>query len=284
MTSINTKLKLAYDFEAEKKYLHSYQILKSILFENPDNHQAVGRLALLHEKMEWLEPGIELCENYLDLKGESIDIIKIYVHLLIKNSDYEKAVSVIEDIKTDEGPELAFLRGELLYLLKKYDESRIFFQNYINNFKGIYLLPQAHLYLAKSLYQLNRYDDSLNNLKISENLTTQNPEIFALQAEIYLKKGMYFTGFESVRKALKFKKEDFLYNKLAAMILVKMQEFKKADYYIKSCLEKKDTDAEVFSLAGICALNLENERKANIYFRKALELDPESKQAVNNLK
>lgn len=283
---IEHKLKKAIDFEMQGNYLHSLQIYRALLEEYPDENSIIVKLVLLYEKMNYFEKAIEFLDKYILENPGNEDIILFYADLLIRNYYYDRAVDILTLISGEQKSLAKYMLALSYYNLKEYEIAKINFETFIEEYRGSGMIPDAYVYLAKTLIELNKIEDSLNLLKKAEKIFSLNSELYQVLAQVYYHKEMYFHAYEAIKKTIKLS-NDITSFEWAGKILIKMGEFENAEKYLRNSLDNENPKAETYSLLGLVYLHINKNEKARECFGKALELDPENqlaKEAIIKIK
>lgn len=275
------KFQIAESFEREGKFLHALQIYYILLKNKNHKKSAVIKLADIYQKFGKIDKAIILFENYLS-ENLDIEMRKYFANYLIKNGHNEKALEVLEYISKESNPEIFFLTGLANYKSKEYEIAKINFVEFVKRNKKSELLPDAYLYISKSYRHLNNFDLALENAKISEMIWNRNFELYLNLAKIYFHKEMYLHAFEAVSKAIKINNKEFRLYKWAGKILYYMDEFEKAEDYLRKFINECDSiqDSEIYALLGGTCLKNRKYKEAQDYFELSLKIDPGNETAI----
>ena len=255
MEQVEYKLQLAEDFEKEGKYLHALQIYYSLFHRKEFKRTAIVKLSSLYEKMDKADQAVKLFESYL-LDNFDVEMRKYFSHYLIQNLKYTKAIEVLQYVSKEDNPEVYFLSGLASYKLGDYEIAKINFSEFTRKNRKSDLLPEAYLYLSKAYRHLNQYDSALENAKYSELIWNNNFELYLNMAKIYFYKKMYFHAFESITKAIKLNNIEPSLLKWAGKILYFMDEYEKAEDYLRKFVNHCNEDPEIYALLGnVCLKN-----------------------------
>jgi len=284
MDQLDYKLKLASDFENNKKYLHALQIYEPLL-NNPDFERiATLRLSNIYEKLNKPDKSVNILATYCKNHQDDIILLKYFIHLLLRNNLYEEAINHLIHVQKDKYPDFYFLNGYANYHIAEFEIAKINFYEFLKNNSDSELVAEAHHYISKTLLRLNSTDEAQKHALIAEELTVNNPDIYLTLAQIYYQKKMYLHADEKVRRALSFSADNPIYIKWAGKILYKMDEYEKAELHFRSFLSSSIPDAELYSLLGFSCLKNNKKEEAIKFFNKALGLDPKSELALSGLK
>lgn len=280
MSPIDNKLRMASQFEDEKKYLHALQIYEPLINDEQYKKIASLRLSNIYEKLNNTEKAINLLQNYCDTKPEDYSVKLYFAHFLLRHKKYENCLNLLSTIPTEENTEVYFLKGYANYHLGDFEISQINFFSYIEKEKNSEFLFEAHHYLAKIFLNIGKLDDAEKSAANSEKLFSQNPDLKLTQAIIYYYKEMYLHAYEEIRRALSLNEGEPNYIKWAGKILVKIEDYEKAEDYLRNYIKVSEPDSELFSLLGLACLNTNKMNDAKTYFAKALEIDPNNEAAI----
>ena len=280
MSPIDNKLRMASQFEDDKKYLHALQIYEPLVNDEQYTKIASLRLSNIYEKLNNAKKAIELLQNYCDAKPEDYSVKKYFAHFLLRHKKYESCLNLLSSIPADENTEVYFLKGYANYHLGDFEISKINFTLFIENEKKSELLFEAHHYLAKIFLNIGELDNAEKSVADSEKLFSQNPDLKLTQAIIYYYKEMYLHAYEKIRRALSLKEGEPNYIKWAGKILIKIEDYEKAENYLRSYITVSEPDSELLSLLGLACLNTNKMNDAKTYFLKALEIDPDNEVAM----
>ena len=281
MNEIEYKLKSALDFEKEGKLLHAVQILRPLLEDEKAKRTAGIRLAGIYEQLKNISAASTILKDYLNEKADDDNVRKFYSHFLIRQSMYEEALEVLSALPVELHLEVYFLLGIANFYLNDFKIAKINFEAFIKNNSKSDLLPEAHLYLAKTNSELEFYDNAMKAAKESEKLFSFNYEVHLTLAIIYYHKKMFYHANDSIKKALSMSEEDPILSEWAGKIFFKLGEFEKAENYLRSCVEQSRTSSEIYSLLGVACMNINKLEDAGKFFEESLKLNPDDEVALN---
>ena len=215
---------------------------------------------------------MNIIDEYL-IKADDIEIRKIYTHYLVRHGFYDKALDVVSEISKEDHPEILFLVGMANYNLESYDVALINFTDFIRINRTSELVPEAYIYLAKINIKEKDYDKSLDYLRSSENISTQNINLYKTYAETYIKKGMFLHANEAIQKAFELDPSEMLLQKIAAKIMYELSEFKQAEFFLKNYIRNSQADIDDYNLLAKTYEKLNRKKEAELYYKKAKEAE-----------
>lgn len=270
---------MASQFEDEKKYLHALQIYEPLLKAEKYKKIVHLRLSNIYEKLNNTSKAIELLQQYCETEPEDFSAHKYFVHFLLRHKYYEKALEFLSLIPTKESTEVFFLAGFANYHLGEFEIAKNHFTSFVENESKSELLFEAHHFLAKIYLNLGHLDEAEKSTLNSEKLFSQNPDLKFTQAKIFYYKEMYLHAYEKIRRALALNEAELNYMKWAGKILVKLEDFSKAENYLRNYINVSEADSELYFLLGLTCLNTDKINEAKSFFDKALEIDPNNEEA-----
>lgn len=269
------KLKKAQEYEDKKDLLTPLQIYLSLLDEYPNERVVLVRLVLLYEKMSKVSILTKILDNYIEQNAEDEEMMLFYGDILIRNHFYDKAVDVLTLVAGNQKVTAKYMLSLAYYNLKDYKIAKINFEKFIEQYRGSHLIPNAYVFLAKTLIELNEIDPAYEIIKNAEQIFSLDNELYLVLSQVYYKKEMFFHAYDAIKKSIKLnnKPEAFEW---AGRILIKMGEYENAYKYLKNSITNENPSADTFSLLGLTFLYKKNNNEALNYFNKALEIDPEN--------
>ena len=276
------KIKDAIAFEDEGKYLHALNIYRSLLFDQPDNKIVVIRLSDVFDKLNNKIAAVNILEKYVAKNPDDNDLCLYLGEYLIKNSEFEKAADVLTFVDGEYKGVADYMIAVSYFNLGEYEISKLNFEQFISKNKGSNLIPDAYVYLAKSMMELNKVDDALEIMKECEKIFSLKWEVFLVFAQIYYRKEMYFHAYESIKSAIKLESNLTIFE-WAGKISLKMGKYENAEKYLRNSLKRNDVNPEIYSLLGLTYLKIQDFEKAKIHFVKALEMNPDDQLALDGI-
>lgn len=265
-------LRKAEDFEKEGNLIHAIQIYKQLSDDEIVKRTVLIKLISIYERLNNIKAAMNIIDEYL-IKADDIEIRKIYTHYLVRHGFYDKALDVVSEISKEDHPEILFLVGMANYNLESYDVALINFSDFIRINRTSELVPEAYIYLAKINIKEKDYDKSLDYLRSSENISTQNIDLYKTYAETYIKKGMFLHANEAIQKAFELDPSEMLLQKIAAKIMYELSEFKQAEFFLKNYIRNSQADIDDYNLLAKTYEKLNRKKEAELYYKKAKEAE-----------
>ncbi|MBL1212090.1 MAG: tetratricopeptide repeat protein [Ignavibacteriae bacterium] len=279
MTQNDFQLQKAIDFENSGNLLHAVQIYQSLLNDKVYKRNATIRLVNIYSKLNKISAAVNILDEYMNSNKDDYDFAKYFGHFLVTNSQFEKAIELLSEFDFDKRPEAYYLVGAAYFGLKDFENSRINFLQLLAFSDQHELFADAYIYLAKINLILNNIDEADEALEKIRKTKISNFEFYFVDAQIHFKKGMYFHAYELIRKAEKLNADSSEIALWGGRILLKMEEYQKAESYLLKSLNDAPTP-EVYSMLGWVCLKNRKEKDAEDYFSKALSLEPNYKSAL----
>ena len=126
---------------------------------------------------------------------------------------------------------------------------------------------------------MNNIDEADESLAKIRKTKISNFDFYFVDAQIHFKKGMYFHAYELIRKAEKLNANSGETAIWAGRILLKMEEYQKAETYLLKSL-KDEPSPEAYTMLGWACLKISKQKDAEEYFGKALSIEPNNKSAL----
>ncbi len=283
MNNTENKLRMATQFEDEKKYLHALQIYEPLV--NNDKYKKIAclRLSNIYEKLNNAQKAKQLLQRYCETEPDDYSVKKYFAHFLLRNKLYEDCLAVLSTISNEESSEVFFLSGYANYNLGEFEIAQINFDSFIESEKKSELLFEAHHYLAKIYLNQGNLEEAEKSTLYSEKLFSQNADLKQTQAIIFYYKKMYRHAYEKIRRALALNEAEPSYMKWAGKILLKVEDYKKAENYLRNYINVTEPDSELLTLLGSACLNTAKMEEARSLFEQALEIDPLNENAKKGI-
>lgn len=278
------KLNLASGFESLGNYLHALQIYTSLIESDETYIEPYLRLVMLYEKTGRVEEAGKVLEKMTEVNKTNDYALIFASEFFIRFSNWEKALSVVENIDASVYPVAYYWSGLCNYNLKNYGHARESLE-YLRKIDGKYEYWSHALFLLANIeFDTGNYNQALEFAKEIEYVYTDNWELYLLLAKIYYKLDMIIHADEKITKALKFAKGNPKVYESAAKIFLKAGKLKKSEKYFDLLMESTDEiSAEIYSsMASIAEANKEPE-KARLYYELALSIDSGYRPAMNAL-
>jgi tetratricopeptide (TPR) repeat protein len=279
MTQNDYQLQKAIEFEESGNYLHAIQIYQSLLDDQIYGRNSTLRLVGIYEKLNKIEPAVKVLDKYLSNSPLDYDFIKYFGHFLISHSYNQKALQILNEFDFESKPEAYFLAGIAYFGLEDYENSKLNFLQLLAYSEKTELFVDTYLFLAKINLKLNNIDDAHEVLGKIRKSKTSNFEFYLIDAQIHFSKGMFFHAYELIREAEKLSKDNPEVAMWAGKILLKMDEYSKAESYLLRYV-KTQPSSEAYSMLGWACLKNRKIKDAETYFGKALNIEPENQSAL----
>jgi tetratricopeptide (TPR) repeat protein len=279
MTQNDYQLQKAIEFENSGNYLHAIQIYQLLIDEQIHSRNSTLRLVGIYEKLNKIEPAIKILDKYISNNCDDHDFIKYFGHFLITHAQYKKALEVLQEFDFEKKPEAYFLAGIAYFELEDYENSKLNFLQLLAYSEQTELFADTYIFLAKinlKLDNLEEADEILTKLRKSK---ISNFEFYLIDAQIHFLKGMFFHAYELIREAEKLSSENFEIVKWAGKILLKMEEYTKAENYLLKLINTQPS-SEAYTMMGWACLKNQKVKDAENYFAKALSIDPDYQSAI----
>ncbi|MCL5027748.1 MAG: tetratricopeptide repeat protein [Bacteroidetes bacterium] len=278
---LDHKMKLAQDFEAQGKLLHSVQIYNSLIEQNPELIELYFRLSSLYEQLGNLNSASSLLKQILEKDPENKDVRLFYGQFFLRNSKWEDAIETLSYILPQEEPSVSFFIGYSHFMLNEFELAKNSFLNFISFGKQSELLHEAYIYLAKLELNLKNFENTLMYAKKAETMYSNFWELNKIYAETYYNMGMYAHAVLPIEKAIKLNPEEPSIYELAGKIYLKLSEFSKAEKKFLKYIEKiEEVPSDVYTKLAEACLKSQKAKDALAYFDIAIKLDPENQTAI----
>ncbi len=267
--NIEAQFKKASSLINEGNQLAAIQIYKNLLDEKESERNATIKLADLYDQAGQTNSAIDLFYKYLDRNYDDDEIIKLVSYFLVRNSLFTDAEKFISKFQYVQDENMDFLKGVVNYHINKLSISQKTFSNFIKKYKSSELIPSVLFYLSKIYLISSQYDNALESIKKSIELSPSSAESFKVEAEAYFKKDMYYHANESIQKALKLNPSVIEWRHFQIKILILLDEIKKAKDKLSNAIDKSDSSAEILNMIGSWHLKNKEIPEANKYFEIA---------------
>jgi tetratricopeptide (TPR) repeat protein len=282
---LDYKLKLARDFQAQGKLLHSLQLYESIINEFSEFTDAYFGMAEVYESLGNIEPAIDLLKEYLETDNENKTVRLFLGQYLLRNSRWEETIDVLSYILPEEEPVVYFFLGYAHFMLTEYELAKINFLNFVSHTEHSELLHEAHIYLAKTEIKLSNFEKALTFAKKADIMYSNYWELNAIYAEIYYNLDMHAHGVSPVEKAIKLNPNEPKIYELAGKIYFKLGDFIKAEKNFLKYIElTEDVSSDAYTKLAETCLRGNKFSDALVFFDIALKIDPENKFAYEGRK
>lgn len=280
MTQNDYQLQKAIEFEESGNYLHAIQIYQTLLDDQLYSRNSTLRLVNIYEKLNKIEPAVKVLDKYLSNSPLDYDFIKYFGHFLISHSYHQKALQILHEFDFESKPEAYFLAGIAYYGIEDFENSKINFLQLLAYSEKTELFIDTYLFLAKINLKLNNLEDADEVLSKIRKSKISNFEFFLIDAQIHFGKGMFFHAYELIREAEKLSKDNSEVALWAGKILLKMEEYSKAESYLLKYVNTQPT-SEAYSMLGWACLKNKKVIDAENYFSKALSIEPDNQSALD---
>jgi len=278
---IELRMKFAQDYEATGDNLHAMQLYYSIIKDEPDYAEAYFSLAELFEKQGNIESAKKILTDHLYKNPENNLARLFYAQLLLRNSQWEDVIDVLQSLSITDEPIAAFFLGYSYFMLKNYEYAKINFQHFISSGKKTELLQETFIYLAKTEIQLRNFESALEYAKKSEIVYANFWELNLIFAIIHYHLDMYTHAISSISKARRLNANEPIVYKWAGKIFLKVGEYLKAEENFHKYIGMVEYPAsEIYSELGEAYLKTNKIKDALQYYELALKIDPLNKFAV----
>ena len=276
---IKFKLKLVSAFISEGKNLHAVQDLK-YLAEETGREDIYFQLAELYEDMGFVDAGINVLTDLTQLKVNNNDINLYFGQYLLRNSKWNEAVKVLNDI-VNSTPAALFLIAYSYMMMNEFELAKEYFSKFILSDEKNDLKQEANLYLAKIEYELHNYDSALNNATYAQYLYSEFCELNFIHAKVYYSLDMFTHAVNPIQKAIKLNPKDASVQEFAGKIYFQLQDYKKAEKFFSEFIElSSDISAEIYTLLAKSFVKQRKIDEANLFFDLALKIDPAYQPAI----
>lgn len=270
---IKFKLKLVSAFISEGKNLHAVQVLK-YLAEETGREDIYFQLAELYEDMGFVDAGINVLTDLTQLKVNNNDINLYFGQYLLRNSKWNEAVKVLNDI-VNSTPAALFLIAYSYMMMNEFELAKEYFSKFILSDEKNDLKQEANLYLAKIEYELHNYDSALNYATNAQFLYSEFWELNLILAKVYYSLDMFTHAVNPIQKAIKLNPKDASVQEFAGKIYFQLQDYKKAEKFFSEFIElSSDISAEIYTLLAKSFVKQRKIEEANLFFDLALKIDP----------
>lgn len=270
---IKFKLKLVSAFISEGKNLHAVQVLK-YLAEETGREDIYFQLAELYEDMGFVDAGINVLTDLTQLKVNNNDINLYFGQYLLRNSKWNEAVKVLNDI-VNSTPAALFLIAYSYMMMNEFELAKEYFSKFILSDEKNDLKQEANLYLAKIEYELHNYDSALNYATNAQFLYSEFWELNLILAKVYYSLDMFTHAVNPMQKAIKLNPKDASVQEFAGKIYFQLQDYKKAEKFFSEFIElSSDISAEIYTLLAKSFVKQRKIEEANLFFDLALKIDP----------
>lgn len=270
---IKFKLKLVSAFISEGKNLHAVQVLK-YLAEETGREDIYFQLAELYEDMGFVDAGINVLTDLTQLKVNNNDISLYFGQYLLRNSKWNEAVEVLNNI-VNSTPAALFLIAYSYMMMNEFELAKEYFSKFILSDEKNDLKQEANLYLAKIEYELHNYDSALNYATNAQFLYSEFWELNLILAKVYYSLDMFTHAVNPIQKAIKLNPKDASVQEFAGKIYFQLQDYKKAEKFFSEFIElSSDISAEIYTLLAKSFVKQRKIDEANLFFDLALKIDP----------
>lgn len=270
---IKFKLKLVSAFISEGKNLHAVQVLK-YLAEETGREDIYFQLAELYEDMGFVDAGINVLTDLTQLKVNNNDISLYFGQYLLRNSKWNEAVEVLNNI-VNSTPAALFLIAYSYMMMNEFELAKEYFSKFILSDEKNDLKQEANLYLAKIEYELHNYDSALNYATNAQFLYSEFWELNLILAKVYYSLDMFTHAVNPIQKAIKLNPKDASVQEFAGKIYFQLQDYKKAEKFFSEFIElSSDISAEIYTLLAKSFVKQRKIEEANLFFDLALKIDP----------
>ena len=158
------------------------------------NIQDIEKATSIYKEVVQKYPGTEEARTAL----ASLKNISVEKNEVDKYIDYAKEVGGFASLKNNEEDSLTFAAAEKLYMSGNVEDSKRYFENYIEKFPHGAFLLTAHYYKADCLLRLNEKDAAINDLKfvVSQPRNTFTEQALTALSTLLFQKNNYQEALE----------------------------------------------------------------------------------------
>ena len=280
-----SKIHIGEKFEAEKKYLHAFQIYYAALNQFPDNILINLKIANFLETLKFYDKQLKFLNDRVLLFPES-DILRIALaEKYIRFKRFDDALDMLSYFSAEDNSECSYLTAICYFNLNDLELARHFISFCLQSkntqeqyyFNAIYLLAKIEI-IEKN------YLPALNNLALVKVYFEDNWEYFYLSAFAYYNLKMFTHSLKEIKRALYLNSENTEVRLLAGKIYFSLSDYQKAEKYFSGLLSDPDfKNVELILLLARNYLANKNYNDAIKYFQMAIKLEPENNVALEGM-
>ncbi len=233
-------------FVADEKPLHASQLYLRLISSEPGFTLPYIELASLYAETGMHRASVRLLRRAAEAMPDEPDIIFHLANTLVKNEEYDAALTFYKKLADRKLPQVHFNMG-IAYFSKGYFAA------------------------AEEQFRLTmRYDPKFP--KINESI-----------GELLIKRQAYTEAVEFLRKGCGLDPYSAISHHLMGIAFSKLDQWRKASQEFVTAIDMNPKEASSWQLCGECLIQLKRFGEAEAYLRKALELNPRSAETLVDL-
>jgi len=264
-------------------YLHAAQIYHSLLNDSEEKKRALIGLSEVYEKLSNNSSASRLMEEYISENPADSEIRMCLGKKFINEGLFEKAIEVLSVIGS-EVPETRYLLGFSYYHLNDFTSAGINLRDFLQYSPNPELSFDANLLLSKIHLGSNEPDKALEHARKAEEFKVSSAELDFIFSVIFYLKSMYFHSSQHFEKYRKYEENKSRLCDWGGKIYYQLGDYQKAEDYFLRHLSQGEGDADTYSHLGMICLKTSRINEAEVYFRRALQIEPENILANTGIK
>ena len=267
---IYSKIKL---FKESLKYYNKALKLK------PDFFQAYYDMGLVYEFEGNDKEALKNYKKVISINNDDILAREKIVRILVKKNRLKEAVDYLKKLKELEGDNIDInIKLALIYMeLKKYENSIEILKKYKD-------FPKAQYYLISAYLKLNDIEDSVKTLKMIRTDSNYYFDSAVLVINTLLDKKEFDYALNIYLSVLKkFKNKNLKMYKFGLYLFDKSHKYERGITFLNEAIKKFPNVSEFYFYRGLFYDKLGNLKKVIQSMQKAIQLNPESADALNYL-
>jgi len=267
--------------EEHQKWLHAVQIYQQLINEFPEQLDFRIKLGNVYLEMGNLPAAELILLQALSNDSENPDILYSLGIACYQSEDFERALFYMRQLASYRLPKVHYSlgliywrRAEFLHAERHLRLTMEFQPDHVN----------AALALAETCIRQNKFSDAATVLRDISVLVPQDTAVQYLLGTTLISTGEYEDAVLHLRRVLETEPADENARLACAGALIKADRFTEAEEELKTQLRHDERSARTLIAFGKLALVRANRRKAEEYFRRALELEPENTDALEQMR
>ena len=266
--------------------------LPSLSTPNADVEGLNNIIASIYIRGNKLVEGVNILEKAMERFPESIRLSETLAYAYRLNGEYEKSIELYEKLVDWADMKLAKVYSQelssvycdwALYLYNMNDAALAF-----DKFDIALKLNPDNPYIYEGLGHVNyfakNYTDAIRQLQKAINLDPKNPNYYIFLADIYLDLDNVYEAERMYKEAIFIDEKNPVSRAKLGVIKLRQRDMEKAREHLSLAVEYEPNNWDyLYNLALVYEMSAEYSLAFQTY-NKVLELNPEHKEAIKNLK
>ena len=239
--------------------------------------------AIVEIETEQYDEALTKLLNIISVTEKNYEALHNIAYIYFKKKDYDLAISYAKKVLSiyRQKIETYLILGDI-YTIKNMEKEALQFYEMaeMNGIKTFFL----YISWGVSLQKFNKHEQAIEKFhKANECLKTKNvDEIYARLALSYLKTGNTILAEQNTQQALDINSHNYIANRVAAKAELSKKNYETAISYLEKCEDDFTNKGTTYSIMAQCYVGLGENEKAQQFYEKAIEYNPDNKEILTD--